>query len=420
MESMVINKNINSINLCRSCNSTITKTFCDLGMTPFANSLVKPHEVNKGQKYFPLHALVCERCYLVQLHEYITPDEIFTDYLYFSSYSSSWLKHAEEYSNKIISKYNLNNSSMVVEIASNDGYLLKNFVKRGIPCLGIEPAKNIAKVAIDSGINTICEFFNYETSIKIQEQYGKADLIVANNVLAHVPNISEFIKGFKNLLKSNGIITFEFPHIINLLREVQFDTIYHEHFSYLSLKAVEYILINNKLRVFDVEQLNTHGGSLRVYVCHYDNNINKESEYVNKVRELEIKYGINNINTYTNFQEKVCKVKNDILEFFVDAKRKGKKIICYGAAAKGNTLLNYCGITKDYVEYVVDTNPHKQGLLTPGTLIPIESIELIQKSKPDYILILPWNIKQEIMNNLQYVKEWGAQFVIPIPQLQYL
>lgn len=420
MEIMVNYKDNNIENKCRSCNSIITKTFCDLGMTPFANSLIKPQDVNIGQRFFPLHALVCEKCYLVQLQEFVTPDEIFSDYLYFSSYSSSWVKHAEEYCNKVISKYDLNSSSMVVEIASNDGYLLKNFVRKGIPCLGIEPAKNIADVAIKLGINTICEFFNYETSIKIENIFGKADLIVANNVLAHVPNISEFIKGFKNLLKTNGVITFEFPHIVNLLRESQFDTIYHEHFSYLSLKSAEYLLKQNDLKVFDIEQLNTHGGSLRLYVCHYNNTLNSESEAVNKIRELEIKFGIDNINTYTQFQEKVCNVKNNILEFFVDAKRKGKKVICYGAAAKGNTLLNYCGITKDYVEYIVDANPHKQGLLTPGTLIPIEDIELIQQSKPDYILILPWNIKQEIINNLQYVKEWGAQFVIPIPEFQYL
>ncbi|MBW4625875.1 MAG: class I SAM-dependent methyltransferase [Brasilonema octagenarum HA4186-MV1] len=402
---------------CRACGSTLKHTFVDLGMSPLCESYVTPEQLNQMERFYPLHVYVCDRCFLVQLQEYVSPQDIFSEYAYFSSYSDSWLEHAKNYTEKVIGRFGLNTSSQVVEIASNDGYLLQYFVSRGIPVLGIEPAANIAQVAKTKGISTVVKFFGKNTASELAAVGKQADLLAANNVLAHVPDINDFVAGAKILLKPKGVITMEFPHLMRLIEENQFDTIYHEHFSYLSLLTVEKIFAEHGLAIFDVEELSTHGGSLRIYACHAEDNSKSISQQVIELRAREETAGFNNIEHYFSFAKKVKETKFKLLEFLISAKRKGKSIAGYGAPGKGNTLLNYCGIREDFIDYTVDRNPYKQGKFLPGTHIPIFHPDKIQETKPDYLLILPWNLKNEIMSQMSFVRDWGCQFVVPIPEV---
>lgn len=407
-----------NISKCRFCKTPLQQTFVDLGMSPLSNSYIKPESLCFAEKFYPLHTFVCSKCYLVQLEEFESPDHIFSNYAYFSSFSDSWLKHCQEYSEKIVKQFNLNKDSKVVEIASNDGYLLQYFCNQNIPVLGVEPAANVAKVAQEKGINTTVCFFGQETARKLVTEGNQADLLIANNVLAHVPDLNDFVAGMKIILKSSGVITVEFPHLLNLINYNQFDTIYHEHFSYFSLITVKKIFNHHGISVFDVEQLSTHGGSLRIYGCHQEDTTKMQTDRVNQVKQLELEKGLNELAVYQNFSEQVKETKRKILEFLIKAKREGKKIVAYGAPAKGNTLLNYCGIANDFIDFTVDRSTYKQGLYLPGTHILIENPDKIKEAKPDYVLILPWNLQDEIMEQISYIKEWGGQFVIPIPELK--
>jgi len=412
------NKNTVKVPRCRFCSSTLKQTFVDLGMSPLCQDHVKPEELNQMEPFYPLHAYVCENCFLVQLEEYVSPSVIFNDYAYFSSYSDTWLKHARDYTELMIDRYKINSKSFVVEIASNDGYLLQYFVKKGIPVLGVEPAPNVAEYAIKAGINTLVRYFGKNTAVEISSTHGNADLILGNNVLAHVPDINDFVSGMKILLKPNGVITMEFPHLLKLIEENQFDTIYHEHFSYLSLLTVLKIFDYHGLSVFDVDELTTHGGSLRIYAKHKDDGTRQISEKIEILKEREISVGLNQLEFYSSFTKKVKETKWKILEFLINTKKTGKSIVGYGAPGKGNTLLNYCGIRNDFLDYTVDRNPHKQGNYLPGTLIPIYHPDKIKETKPDYVFILPWNLKAEIMNQLCFVRTWGCKFIVPIPELR--
>ena len=405
---------------CRFCKSDLNTVFADLGMQPPSNAYVKNSNSNKSEIFFPLVAYVCEKCFLTQLDEYQSHDEIFNaEYAYFSSYSSTWMAHCKNYVEKITEKLALNKNSFVVEIASNDGYLLRNFKEKAIPHLGIEPTLSTAKVAIENGIDTVVEFFGVKLASRLAaELKQKPDLIIGNNVLAHVPDINDFVAGLKILLAENGTLNFEFPHLLNLIKHNQFDTIYHEHFSYLSLFSVEKIFANHGLMVYDVEEISTHGGSLRIYACH-----DKQKEKQKAVDELlkkELNFGIADLQTYKKFQENIKKTKRVLLEKFIEIKNSGKSIAAYGAAAKGNTFLNYCGIKSDFVDFVVDKNPHKQGHLMPGNRIPIVAESMILESKPDYIFILPWNLKDEIISQLAYTKDWGCKFIVAIPSCEVI
>ncbi|MDC8453656.1 MAG: class I SAM-dependent methyltransferase [Candidatus Nitrosotalea sp.] len=404
---------------CRFCNSELTRKFVDLGMSPLANSYLRSDQINQMEPYYPLHAFVCNKCLLVQLEEFETPEHIFTNYAYFSSYSQTWVKHAEEYANTAINRFNLDKNSQVIEIASNDGYLLQNFQKRNIPILGIEPAANVAKVAKEKGIPTLIKFFGAETANKVSSEGKQADLLIVINVMPHVPNLIDFVKGMKIILKPGGIITIQFSaYLLQLIQQNEFDTVYHEHFSYFSLITIQKILSANGLEIFDVEELSIHGGSLRIYVKHMENNVLATSESVNQIIQKEKQFGLDNILTYEKFQEQVIKSKQKTWEFFIMAKNSNKKIVCYGAPAKGNTFLNYCGIGTDFIDYTVDINPHKQGLFLPGTHIPIKKPEDIQRTKPDYLLILAWNLKDEIMNQMGYIRDWGGKFVVLVPEVK--
>lgn len=401
---------------CRFCNSPLHVTFADLGASPLANSFLSAEACRQMEPHYPLHAYVCEACFLVQLEEFESSEHIFTDYLYFSSYSSSWLAHAKAYCELATERFKLGRDSKVVEIASNDGYLLKNFLAAGVPVLGIEPAANIAEIARTRNIPTEAVFFGAETANRLSAAGQAADLMVANNVLAHVPDIVDFVSGFRMLLKPTGVATFEFPHLLRLIDQYQFDTIYHEHFSYLSLMVVEKIFASQGLSVFDVEELPTHGGSIRVYACHAGSR--PIDDNVATARAHERAAGLDHIESYKDFSAKVAKIKIDILSFFVDAKRANKRIAGYGAPAKGNTLLNYCGIGPEFIEFTVDRNEHKQGLFLPGSRIPIRSPEAIMQTRPDYVFILPWNLKDEIIEQMSAVRDWGGKFVTPIPTIQ--
>lgn len=405
--------------LCRSCGNPLNNTFIDLGMSPLSNAYIKEEDIEKAEKFYPLHAYVCDKCFLVQLDKFETPEQIFSDYAYFSSYSDSWLQHANNYADMIIDRFQFGKESRVIEVASNDGYLLQFFKKKNIPILGIEPAANVAEVAEANGIPTLVEFLGVECATKLKEKGVKADLLIGNNVLAHVPDINDFVEGLKILLSNQGIITMEFPHLLNLIKLNQFDTIYHEHFSYLSFIAVKTIFNKHGLKLFDVERLSTHGGSLRIYACH--SNYNRAiSDNVSILIQEERKEGLLSINTYESFSEKVKENKRKLLDFMIYAKRQGKTIVGYGAPAKGNTLLNYCGIRSDFIDYTVDRNPYKQGRYLPGVHLKIKAPEIIIETKPDYILVLPWNLKDEIISQLSYVREWGAKFIIPIPDVEVL
>lgn len=399
---------------CRNCGKPLHLTFCNLGKTPPSNSYLK--NLNQKECFFPLHAYVCNSCFLVQLGQFQTPDEIFSDYAYFSSYSQSWVEHARKYVEMVINRFSLNEKSFSVEIASNDGYLLQHLKAKNIPVLGVEPAKNVAEVAMQKGIPSLVKFFGKKTAEELVEEKGHADLIIGNNVLAHVPDLNDFVAGLKTLLSPSGVITLEFPHLLRLIEQNQFDTIYHEHFSYFSLYCLERVFAKHGLNLFDVDEIPTHGGSIRVYLQHV-NAVRKEEPKVALLRQSEKDFGLEEISTYTSYSERVVSYKQSLAKFFEEAQSSGKKVVGYGAPAKGNTLLNFCGITPDHLPFTVDLSPHKQGHYLPGTHIPVFHPEQIAKEKPDYVLILPWNLKDEIKKQLSYIQEWGGKFVIPIPEV---
>lgn len=403
---------------CRFCGNTLKYTFVDLGMSPLANSYLKPQDLQRMEPFYPLHAYVCDICYLVQLPVFQSPKKIFSDYAYFSSYSDTWLKHAKAYTELMIERFGFDANSQVIEIASNDGYLLQYFKDKEIPVLGIEPAENVAKVAQEAGIPTIIKFFGTQTAIELAKAGKHADLLIGNNVLGHVPDLNDFVKGMKILLKPHGIITMEFPHLMRLIEENQFDTIYHEHFSYFSFITVKKIFAAHGLNIFDVEELPTHGGSLRIYACHTEDISRPIDQRVIDLVAREEVAGLNILEHYLSFGEKVKETKRNILDFMIKAKKEGKTIVGYGAPAKGNTLLNYCGIRTDFIDYTVDRNPYKQGHFLPGTHIPIYHPDKIKETRPDYVVILPWNLKDEIMEQMAYIREWGGQFVILIPEVK--
>jgi 2-polyprenyl-3-methyl-5-hydroxy-6-metoxy-1,4-benzoquinol methylase len=406
---------------CRFCKTELHHVFVDLFNSPASNSFVQKGELNEPEIFFPLKVYACHKCFLVQVDEYKKSDAIFTnEYVYFSSYSTSWLDHSKKYVDLMTNRFGLSETSQVIEIASNDGYLLQYFKNKGIPVLGIEPTANTAKVAIEMGIESLIEFFGTELATKLNAQNRKADLLLGNNVLAHVPDIVDFVAGMKIVLKDKGIITMEFPHLLQLIENNQFDTIYHEHFSYLSFTTVTKIFAEQGLEMFDVDELSTHGGSLRIYAKHKEDNTKEISENVKKMLEFENEKGMNTLEYYKNFQLRALDVKLNLLSFLIEQKRNGKKVAAYGAAAKGNTLLNYCGIKSDMIDFVVDANPHKQNKYLPASHIPVLNETYLKEAKPDYILILPWNLKEEIINQLNYARSWGAQFVVPIPTLEVI
>ena len=404
----------NSSPICRHCQQPLNHTFIDLGMSPLCESFIPPDRLDAMEPYYPLHVLICENCLLVQLREYVSPEHIFSDYAYFSSYSTSWVAHAKNYCAMIKERLRLDAESLVVEIASNDGYLLQHFAPLGVPVLGIEPAANVARLAQEKGIPTHIGFFGTRLAQQLVTEKRRADLIVANNVLAHVPAINDFVAGIHCLLKPNGVATLEFPHIERLIAENQFDTIYHEHYSYLSAIVVERVARMHGLRFIDVDVLPTHGGSLRVYLAHLTS-AHPTSPRVLALIELEDGLGFRSLKGYKSFAEKVKQTKRELLSFLIGAKNEGKQICGYGAPGKGNTLLNYCGIGTDFLDFTVDRNPYKHGRYTPGMHIPIRPIEEIGASRPDYILILPWNLKNEIVEQMRHVGDWGSKFVVPIP-----
>ena len=405
---------------CRFCAAPLVTTFVDLGMSPLCQTHIRPDQLHEMEPTYPLHAYVCDQCFLVQLQEFVAPDEIFTEYAYFSSYSSSWVEHARRYAEMMIERFTLSPSSKVFEIASNDGYLLQHFAARGVPVLGIEPAANVAKVAIDKGVPTTVRFLGRGTAAEIAAEHGRPDVLLGNNVLAHVPDINDFVGGMKILLAPGGVITMEFPHLMRLMAENQFDTIYHEHFSYLSFMTVERIFAHHGIILFDVEELPTHGGSLRIYGRHADHSALKVTERVGALRQSEIDGGFRTLARYRGFDEQVKTTKRKLLAFLIDAKQRGKKVVGYGAPGKGNTLLNYCGIRTDFLDFTVDANPYKQGKFTPGTRIPIFAPTQIREARPDYVLILPWNLKAEITAQHAYIDQWGGKFVVPIPETRVL
>jgi len=403
---------------CRFCGTPLTQTFVDLGMSPLCQTHIDPSQLTAPEQFFPLHSFVCPSCFLVQLPEHVAPDAIFEEYAYFSSYSDSWLNHAKTYVDLMLTRFGLDGSSLVVELASNDGYLLQYFKAKGVPVLGIEPARNVAQVAIEKGIPCVTEFFGTRLASKLAADGYKADLLLGNNVLAHVPDINDFVGGMKILLDDRGLITMEFPHLVKLIDENQFDTIYHEHFSYLSFTTVEQVFAKQGLRLFDVDELPTHGGSLRIYACHTADASKPTSANVGALKEREAKWGVRDTARYKAFGAQVEATKRTILQFLIEARNAGKSIAGYGAPGKGNTLLNYCGIRTDFLDYTVDRSPYKQGKYTPGTRIPILPPERIRETKPDYLFILPWNLSQEIMAQNAYIREWGGKFVVPIPTVK--
>jgi SAM-dependent methyltransferase len=406
--------------LCRFCNATLTRTFVDLGMSPLCESYLTADQLNRMEPFYPLHVKVCERCYLVQLEEYVSPEHIFTEYAYFSSYSNSWLKHASNYVEMISKRFQLGAHTLAVELASNDGYLLQYFVEKGIPALGVEPAANVAKAAEEKGVSTLIKFFGCQTAQEMVANGQAADLVVGNNVLAQVPDLNDFVSGIRVVLKPSGVATLEFPHLKRLMEENQYDTIYHEHFSYFSLITAEKIFMHHGLVLFDVDEIPTHGGSLRIYLRHAEDGSKPITAAVVSLRERELALGLDRMETYTNFGEQVKESKRALLELLIQLRRDGKRVAGYGAPGKGNTLLNYCGIRTDFLEFTVDRNPYKHGRFLPGTHIPIYPPERINEYRPDYILILPWNLKAEIIAQLDYAREWGAKFIVPIPTARTL
>ncbi|MCC7176516.1 MAG: class I SAM-dependent methyltransferase [Bryobacterales bacterium] len=401
---------------CRVCQTPLTTTFVDLGKSPLCESYVPAGKLDAMEPFYPLHVYVCTECFLVQLREYVRPEEIFTDYAYFSSYSDTWLLHAERYTAQMTERFQLGPASQVIEIASNDGYLLQYFLHRHIPVLGVEPARNVAKVAAEKGIPTVTEFFGAKCARELAPR--QADLLVANNVLAQVPDVHDFVEGMRIILKPGGVLTIEFPHLVNLVEHNQFDTIYHEHFSYFSLLSAERLLSAHGLAVFDVEQIPTHGGSLRLFVSHAGDGSRAPTARLLALRRTEAGLGLTALPYYMSYRERVERTKWNLLAFLIEAKRASKSIAGYGAPGKGNTLLNYCGIRTDFLDYTVDRSPHKQGKYLPGTNIPILHPDRIAQTRPDYVFILPWNLKDEIMGDLEYIRGWGGRFLLAIPELK--
>ena len=406
---------------CRFCNSSLTNIFLDLGMSPMANSFLKSTELDTKEPHYPLCSYVCSNCFLVQLDEFEKPQEIFSNYAYFSSFSTTWIDHVKEFVNQLINQFKIDKEKHVIEIASNDGYLLQHFKKKDIPILGIEPAKNIASYAESKGIPTINKFFGVDTAQELAQNGQKADFLIAFNVMPHVPNLNDFVNGLKMLLNPDGILIIQFSaYLLKLIELNEFDMIYHEHFSYFSLGTLKKIFSELKLKIFDAEELSIHGGSLRLYIIHEENNSYQKSTRVDHILEKEKQFGLLETSTYDNFTKNIQNVKQDICNFFVEARKENKKIVCYGAPAKGNTLLNFCGIGKDFIEYTVDKNPHKQELFLPGTHIPIYSPEKILSTKPDYLLILPWNLKDEIIEEMNFIRDWNGKFVVLIPKIEII
>lgn len=406
---------------CRFCKTELTNVFIDLINAPASNSFLTEEQLNEPEVFYPLKVYTCSVCFLVQIDEYKKSDAIFNnEYVYFSSFSKSWLEHSRKYAGRMVERFGYDRQSRIIEIASNDGYLLQYFRQMNIPVLGIEPTANTAQVAVDKGIDTLVDFFGVRLARELAERGMKADLLLGNNVLAHVPDIVDFVSGMKILLKETGVVTMEFPHLLQLVQNHQFDTIYHEHFSYLSFTTVRKIFAARGLQVFDVEELPTHGGSLRVYAKHDHDDTKEISPAVAVLLEKEASAGMTGLAYYEDFQRKALTVKLEITDFLIRQKMTGKKVAAYGAAAKGNTLLNYCGIKNDLIDYVVDANPHKQGKWLPGSHIPVVDESVLKNGRPDYVLILPWNLKDEIGAQLSYIREWGGRFVIPIPALQFI
>lgn len=401
---------------CRFCSAGLHRTFIDLGMSPPCETYPSAADLHRGQIYYPLHAYVCEKCFLVQLEQFESLETIFSDYAYFSSYSDSWLKHCEKYCNKMIECSDLKGESFVVEVASNDGYLLQYFAQKNIPVLGIEPAANVAKVAIEKGVPTLVDFFGTRLAKILVTEGRCADLVVGNNVLAQVPNLNDFVQGLKILLKPHGVLTLEVPHLLQLIQHNEFDTIYHEHFSYFSMLTTMRILEAHGLKAFDVEELSTHGGSLRIYACRSEDETHNVERSVEALIAVEKKAGLNSIEGYETFAAQAKHTKWALLEFLLKAAREKKSVVGYGAPGKSATLLHYCGIKKDLIQYTVDRNPHKQGRFLPGSGIPIFHPDRLCETKPDYVLILPWNLKDEVMEQLKFIREWGGRFVVPIPK----
>jgi len=395
-------------------------SFADLGMSPLCQTHITAEQLNQMEPFYPLHAYVCEKCFLVQLEEFVAPGDIFTEYAYFSSYSDSWVAHAKRYCEAVQQRFSLGSTSLAVEIASNDGYLLQHFLAMGIRTLGVEPAANIAEAARTKGIPTVNRFFGRDSAAELRAEHGPANLLLGNNVLAHVPDLSDFVSGMKVMLADDGVITMEFPHLQQLMDQNQFDTIYHEHFSYFSFTTVERVFAAHGLVLFDVEELPTHGGSLRIYGRHAEDASKPVGARVEALRQREATAGFTTLAKYAEFSEQVRETKRRILEFLIEAKRAGKSIAGYGAPGKGNTLLNYCGIRTDFLDFTVDRNPYKQGKFTPGTRIPILSPDAIKERRPDYIFVLPWNLIDEIATQCEYIREWGGRLVVPIPTVRVL
>jgi len=406
---------------CRFCEYSELEVFLDLGMSPMANSFLKQSELNNAESFYPLCSYFCPNCFLVQLDEFEPPQNIFSNYAYFSSFSDTWTSHVESFVSSVISKFNISKERQIIEIASNDGYLLKHFKKHEFPVLGIEPATNIAKVAESNGIPTVNKFFGIETANEISSKSKKADVLIAFNVLPHVPNLNDFVQGLKILLNQKGLLIVQFSaYLMSLIKYAEFDMIYHEHFSYFSLHTLEKIFSENNLSIFDVEKLPVHGGSLRLFISHKDDSTFTKTKNISKFLEQEKEFGLHEPLLYQEFSKKVLSVKQEIWKFFISAKNENKKIACYGAPAKGNTLLNFCGIGKDFIDYTVDKNDHKQNLFLPGTHIPIFSPEKIKSTKPDYLLILPWNLKDEIIEQMSFIREWNGKFVVLLPRIEII
>ncbi len=404
---------------CRFCKTPLTHSVVDLGMSPLCETFLTAEQLNAAESFYPLHAFVCEQCLLVQVEAYVSGQEIFgQEYAYFSSYSDSWLKHASDYTDMIIPRLGLTKDSLVVELASNDGYLLRNFVRHGVPCLGIEPAPNVAAVAEEQGVPTRVEYFGVDVARQFAAEGIRPDLLLGNNVLAHVPDINDFVGGMKIILSERGTITMEFPHLVNIIEQNHFDGFYQEHYCYLSFHVVRKIFAHHGLTLYDVEELPTHGGSIRIYARHTEDSTKPISPAVEQMLQYEIDRSFTELSTYTSYSKRVEKTKHDLLELLIRLKREGKSIAGYGAPGKGNTLLNYCGIREDFLDYVVDRNPYKHGRFLPGSHIPIFDTDRIEETRPDYIFILPWNLRAEITKQLEYTREWGAKFIVAIPELE--
>ena len=403
---------------CRFCGTPLYQTVVDLGMSPLCESYLRQDQLNEMEAFYPLHVYVCDNCFLVQLEEYVSPKKIFTEYAYFSSYSASWLEHARSYSRMATERFGIDDTSLVVELASNDGYLLQYFAKAGIRVLGVEPALNVADAALKKGIPTLTRFFGVELAKEMASLGQQADLLIGNNVLAQVPDLHDFVKGMQIVLTPKGAITMEFPYLMELIKKNQFDTIYHEHFSYFSFTTVEKIFAAHNLKLFDVEKIPTHGGSLRIYACHAEDRSKQVNSRVEALRAHEEKAGVKTLGYYISFSEKVRETKRKLLEFLISTKEQGKSIAGYGAPGKGNTLLNYCGVRSDFLDYTVDRSPYKQNKFLPGTHIPIFDPAKIDETKPDYLLILPWNFRDEVIKQMAHIRSWGGKFVVPIPEVR--